>query len=110
MYFQFQNWATQNQVTLGDEYGNIYNATRSSTENIEWAAEVQTDMNNYFVNGGANVVTTTQATTVSTSPVTQAQPNLVEPSTPVLPERDSASTAFLSFMLLTIAVVVNIVI
>ncbi|KAJ0178639.1 hypothetical protein K1T71_005414 [Dendrolimus kikuchii] len=106
----YENWVNQNQNLLGDEYSAILNGASASRQNIQWAAEVAGDMNNYFVNGGETVVTSTQATTVSTSPVTVAQPNLVEPSTPDLPERDAASTTFLSLILVTMALIANIVI
>ncbi|XP_028036121.1 membrane alanyl aminopeptidase-like [Bombyx mandarina] len=106
----FQNWATQNQVALGDAYQAVFRGAETSRESIAWASLVQNDMNSYFVTGDTVYEASTAANVVVSPPTTVTPPNLVEPVTPSLPVPDAAPVStFLSVAVVALAAVVNLI-
>nr|XP_026484276.1 membrane alanyl aminopeptidase-like [Vanessa tameamea] len=103
---QFQTWATQNQVALGEYYEGVTESTNSVRQSLLWVGTVQDDLDDYFVNGDAVVTPSTVTSPPVTTPVTVAPPQLVEPESPNLP--DSAITSVLSVAALLLAFVVNV--
>ncbi|XP_050343237.1 membrane alanyl aminopeptidase-like [Nymphalis io] len=105
---QFQTWATQNQVALGEYYQGIVESTNSARQSLLWVGTVQDDLDDYFVNGDNVVTPSTVTSPPVTTPVTLAPPQLVEPESPNLP--DSAITSVLSITALLLAFVVNVIV
>lgn len=87
----------------------MFNGAESSRASIQWSEEVQNDFANYFETGATPISTSTPAP-VTTSPVVTVTPDtLVEPSTPVLPDPDSAVTTYVSMVVLSLAVLANLI-
>ncbi|XP_049870020.1 membrane alanyl aminopeptidase-like [Pectinophora gossypiella] len=102
----FLSWAADNEATLGDDYNAVVNGARSVLTSFEWAATNADDLLNY-IQGPEIVLETTSSTTTEAPAIdTSDRPTLVEPEAPELP--DSASTTFLSTVLLSLALVVTL--
>ncbi|CAK1599080.1 unnamed protein product [Parnassius mnemosyne] len=104
---EFQSWANQNRMELGDDFQAVYNGAENSRESIRWAEAVSEDINDYFVNGDSNIEQSTANPEVKPDPTTVTAPPLVEPETPTIP--DSAVTSYVSLFLLISTILVNIV-
>ncbi|CAG5041325.1 unnamed protein product, partial [Parnassius apollo] len=90
----FQLWANETRTALGDDFQAVYDGAENSRESIRWAEAVSEDINDYFVNGDSNIVTSTSSPEVVTDPITVTAPPLVEPETPTIPD-SAASRWFL---------------
>ncbi|KAL0882635.1 hypothetical protein ABMA27_001070 [Loxostege sticticalis] len=102
---EFQKWATDNKEVFGASYNTIYNGSESTRQSLQWAIDVQSDIESYLNNGDETYFTTTSSPVTSVGPTTVLPPPLAEPLTPELP--DAASTAFLSVLSIFLAVVAN---
>nr|AEO12696.1 aminopeptidase N3a [Ostrinia nubilalis] len=103
----FQAWANATQDILGNSYNSIYNSAESSRDSLQWAVEVQSDIENYLTEGDETYEASSETPVVTDAPVTETQPPLEEPTTPELSESDSANTAFLSVLVIAVAAAAN---
>ncbi|KAL0882634.1 hypothetical protein ABMA27_001069 [Loxostege sticticalis] len=106
---EFQTWATNNKEVLGSNYNSIYNSAESTRQSLQWAADVQSDMESYLNYGDEAYQTTTPSSAATIASSIATPPPLVEPVTPELPLPDSANTAFLSVLILSLAAAANFV-
>lgn len=104
---EFREWAINNQGALGTSFQTIYNGATTSLNALQWANEIENDIGNYFTNGGSELVLSSPAPVVDTSPVTFTVAPIVAPTTPLLPS--AANTAFLSALGILFAIAANLV-
>lgn len=85
LHLQFQTWANDNKVELGDDYQDVYDDAATTLQSIKWAENVSSDFDDYFAGSGGSFDTTTTTTTTPPDVVTETPENLVEPVTPEFP-------------------------
>ncbi|XP_063824393.1 membrane alanyl aminopeptidase-like [Ostrinia nubilalis] len=91
---EYENWVVANREEFGTSYNSIYSGIESTRQSLQWAADVQNDIEYYLNEGDETYQTSTSAPVVPEEPVTVTAPQLVEPTTPELPvvETDEPTT------------------
>ncbi|XP_063824395.1 membrane alanyl aminopeptidase-like [Ostrinia nubilalis] len=104
---EFEEWVVASRDELGTSYNSIYNSIESTRQSLRWAANVQSDMENYLTAGDDVYESSTAPPVVIEEPTTVTAPPLSEPVNPDLSESDSANTAILSVVVIALAVAAN---